>query len=116
MTETITAPHTLVQNNTSYRIDSIDFVRGLIMIIMALDHTRDFFHIKAWTEDPYYSGSLFYPLDHPFLCAGICFSGRQRRLFSGSQKKQKRAERIFDKTWLVADHRRADHHEFDFQF
>ncbi|WP_457832303.1 hypothetical protein, partial [Staphylococcus aureus] len=34
------------------RLQSIDMVRGLVMIIMALDHTRDLFHITAPTQDP----------------------------------------------------------------
>lgn len=36
----------------SNRIQSLDFLRGLVMILMVLDHTRFFFHVTAVINNP----------------------------------------------------------------
>src|SRR3970040_1551316 len=36
----------------TYRIEAIDFLRGLVIIIMALDHVRMYFGPGTWYAEP----------------------------------------------------------------
>ena len=57
------------------RLDSVDFVRGLVMIVMALDHTRDFFSISHFPPEilPLTTGPLFFTRFITHFCAPTFF-------------------------------------------
>jgi len=57
------------------RIISIDYLRGIAIVIMALDHIREFF-----------TSARFSPT-YAFLCTGLYFSCRHRGIFVWKQRE-----------------------------
>ncbi|HVG15118.1 MAG TPA: heparan-alpha-glucosaminide N-acetyltransferase domain-containing protein [Chitinophagaceae bacterium] len=57
------------------RINSIDIVRGIVMVIMALDHVRDLMHVTSITQSPTDLSTttpiLFFTRWITYLCAPI---------------------------------------------
>ena len=45
-------PHTAPVVNSKQRIASLDLLKGIVIVIMALDHTRDYFHFSSWFFSP----------------------------------------------------------------
>ncbi|MEO6498273.1 MAG: heparan-alpha-glucosaminide N-acetyltransferase domain-containing protein, partial [Mucilaginibacter sp.] len=89
------------------RIDSIDILRGLIMVIMALDHTRDFFMVEQFdpTDLSKASTGLFLTRFITHFCAPtfVFFSGTGAFL-SFSRGKTKKEASVFLLTrglWLI---------------
>jgi len=95
-------------NMKSPRIQSIDALRGLVMIIMALDHTRDFFHYDAFLHDPlnllYSPADLFLTRWITHFCAPtfIFLTGVSAYLYGLKHTKSELSKFLFTRgLWLV---------------
>jgi len=96
----------LLQNQK--RITSVDLLRGIIMIIMALDHTRDFFHVGAQTGNPLDLSTttpiLFFTRWITHFCAPVFVFLSGTSAFLQSARKSKKELSIFLITrglWLI---------------
>jgi uncharacterized membrane protein len=83
----------------SNRIGSIDLLRGLIMIIMALDHTREYFNADAFIFDPLdlekTTIPLFFTRWITHLCAPIFVLLAGTSIYLSGQRKTKQQLAVF---------------------
>src|SRR5215510_2466867 len=90
------------------RITSVDLLRGAVMIIMALDHTRDFFHYDAQVNQPLDLNTttpiLFFTRWITHFCAPVFVFLSGTSAYLQSARKSKRELSIFLITrglWLI---------------
>lgn len=101
---------TVVKLNTtkSKRIQSIDLLRGIVMIIMALDHVRDYFHYDAFLYSPtdlsQTSVFLFFTRFITHYCAPIFvfLAGISAYLYGSKKSRNELAYYLFTRgLWLI---------------
>ena len=81
------------------RIITIDFLRGIVMIIMALDHTRDYFHQYSYyydaTDLSHTSPAIFFTRWITHFCAPVFVFLAGTSAYLSGQKKTKKEVSLF---------------------
>jgi len=92
----------------STRIESIDILRGLVMVIMALDHARSYFHYGALFGDPTdlqtTTPFLFFTRFITHYCAPIFvfLAGTSAFLYGSKKTKKELSKFLFTRgIWLI---------------
>ena len=89
-----------------FRVESVDLLRGMVMILMALDHTRDFLGITriSPTDLTHSTASLFFTRWITHFCAPVFFLLTGTGAYLSLQRKSKRQLSRFLFTrglWLI---------------
>ena len=102
------APAPLKKLPKDKRVQSIDLLRGVVMIIMAIDHVRDFFHKDAFLYSPTDLAHTNVPLFFTRLITHYCapvfvfLAGISAYLYGAKKGKEELAFFLFTRgVWLV---------------
>jgi uncharacterized membrane protein len=102
------APSSSIGNQRGYRLDSIDMVRGLVIVIMAIDHVRDFFLVGAEQDplaNPRVSLALFLTRWITHFCAPVFvfLAGTSAGLMTSRRSSADLARLLLTRgLWLIA--------------
>ncbi len=100
-------PMTDSTNNRGYRLSNIDMVRGLAIVIMAIDHVRDYFMIGGSQDpmgDPNASAVLYLTRFITHFCAPVfvLFAGTSAGLMAARKTPQELGLFLFKRgLWLL---------------
>ena len=91
----------------AYRVESIDILRGLVIVIMALDHVRDYFNVGAEADpmaNPNVGTAIFFTRWITHFCAPVfvCLAGTSAGLMTSRKTPSQLGAFLFTRAmWLI---------------